>query len=177
MRHTFTTSQWVPCPVELVFAFFANPQNLIPLMPRWHKARVEESRIVPPSDVPGADDVDSIAAGAGSVVTISFRPLPLSPIRLRWEAKISEFEHNDHFCDEQMRGPFAYWKHCHRLHRESRDGLEGTRITDEVVYEMKMGRAGELAHGLFFARQVERLFAYRQAQVEKILAGGSFHRV
>src|SRR5271165_5973306 len=172
MRQTFATSQWILCPVEVVFAFFANPQNLIPLMPRWRKARVEEARIVAP---PGADTC--IAAGAGSIVTISFRPLPLSPIRLRWEAKISEFEHNDHFCDEQMRGPFAYWKHCHRLRPESRDGVEGTRVTDEVVYGMKMGRAGELAHRLFFTRQVERLFAYRQAQVEKILVGGSSHRV
>jgi ligand-binding SRPBCC domain-containing protein len=173
MRHTFTASQWIPCPVEQVFEFFANPQNLIPLMPRWNKARVEESHIVAPTSIPAAGNVDGIAAGAGSVVTISFRPLPLSPIRLRWEAKISEFERNDHFCDEQMRGPFANWRHCHRVHPESRDGVTGTRIVDEVVYEMKMGRAGELAHRLFFAGQIGRLFAYRQSQVEKILAGGS----
>jgi len=167
MRHTFATSQWILCPVEVVFAFFANPQNLIPLMPRWRKARVEEARIVAP---PGADTC--IAAGAGSIVTISFRPNPLSPIRLRWVAKISEFVPNDHFCDEQMRGPFAYWKHCHQVRAESLYGVAGTRITDEVVYEMKMGPAGELAHGLFFSGQVARLFAFRQVQVEKILPGG-----
>src|SRR5271155_3186151 len=155
MRHTFTASQWIPCPVERVFEFFANPQNLIPLMPRWHNARVDEARIVPP---PGAD-AGGIAAGAESVVTISFRPLPLSPIRLRWEAKISEFVPNDHFCDEQIRGPFAYWKHCHRVRAESRDGVAGSRITDEVIYEMKMASVGELAHRLFFARQIGRLFA------------------
>ncbi len=174
MRHTFTASQWVPSPVERVFEFFANPQNLMPLMPRWSRARVDESRIVPPSS-PAEDNVGGIPAGIGSVVTISFRPISFLPIRLLWEARISEFVPNDHFCDEQMRGPFAYWKQCHRVRSESRDGVMGTRIADEVVYEIKMGPAGELAHRLFFAGQIGRLFAYRQSQVEKILGGGS-HR-
>jgi ligand-binding SRPBCC domain-containing protein len=173
MLHTFTTSQWIPCPVGLVFGFFANPQNLIQLMPRWNSARVEESRIVAPPGFSVAGNADGIAAGAGSIVTISFKPLPLLPIRLRWEARISEFARNDHFCDEQTSGPFAYWKHCHRFRQESSDGVTGTRITDEVVYEMKMGDAVELAHRIFFAGQIGRLFAYRQAQLEKILVGGS----
>jgi ligand-binding SRPBCC domain-containing protein len=174
MRHRYTTDQWVPYPLELVFAFFANPQNLIPLMPRWHKARVEEAQIIPPPSRPVAADNSprfrSIAAGAGSTVTISFRPFPLSPIRLPWEARISEFDWNDHFCDEQERGPFAYWRHCHRVLEETRNGIAGTLITDEVVYEMKMGGVGELAHTLFFAGQIKTLFNYRHAQLEAILA-------
>ncbi len=125
MLHTFTTSQWIPCPVGLVFGFFANPQNLIQLMPSWNSARVEESRIVAPPGFSVAGNADGIAAGAGSIVTISFKPLPLLPIRLRWEARISEFARNDHFCDEQTSGPFAYWKHCHRFREESGDGVTG----------------------------------------------------
>ena len=42
MRHPFAAEQWLPYPVELVFAFFANPQNLPRLMPAWQKARIEE---------------------------------------------------------------------------------------------------------------------------------------
>ncbi len=172
MRHSFTTNQWVPYSVELVFAFFANPQNLIPLMPRWNKARVEEAQIIAPPLRPVATEASlrfrSIAAGAGSLITISFRPFPLSPVRLPWEAHITEFAWNDHFCDEQMRGPFAYWLHCHRVCEESREGVVGTLVTDEVRYEMKMGRAGELAHRVFVAGQLRRLFDYRHAQAEKI---------
>ncbi len=40
MRHTFQTEQWLPFPVELVFAFFAYPENLPRLMPAWQKARI-----------------------------------------------------------------------------------------------------------------------------------------
>lgn len=169
MRHSFTASQWIPRPVEQVFAFFANPENLILLMPRWNKARIEQAEIVPVAQDASQDR--AVAAGAGSLVTISFRPLPLSPIRWQWKAVISEFVWNDHFCDEQLDGPFAYWKHCHRLGAESRDGVAGTLVTDAVVYEMKMGSLGDLAHALFTARQIKALFAYRHAQVEKILGG------
>jgi hypothetical protein len=34
MTQHLETQQWVPYPVELVFAFFANPANLPHLMPR-----------------------------------------------------------------------------------------------------------------------------------------------
>src|SRR5271154_5034 len=167
MRHNSTASQWTPRSIDQVFAFFASPQNLILLMQRWNKARIEQAEIVPASQDALRDR--GIAAGAGSLVTISFRPFLLSPIRWRWKAVISEFVGNDHFCDEQLNGPFAYWKHCHRLQAESRDGVPGTLVTDVVIYEMKMGSLGKWAHTLFTARQIEALFIYRHAQVEKIL--------
>jgi ligand-binding SRPBCC domain-containing protein len=169
MRHTFTASQWIPRPAELVFAFFANPRNLILLMPSWHKARIDQMQIVPPP-VSGDANGSGNAAGAGSMMTISFRPFPLSPVRLRWEARISEFAWCDHFCDEQVSGPFAYWKHCHRLQEDARGGVTGTGITDEIVYEMKMASAGELAHSLFFSNRIRRLFDYRHSQLEKIFS-------
>jgi ligand-binding SRPBCC domain-containing protein len=171
MRHHFTTSQWVPYPVEPVFAFFADPYNLPPLMPRWQKARVDEAQIVAPPVAIARDAQLShrIAAGTGSILLISFRPVPLSPIRLTWEAAITEFSWNEHFCDEQRCGPFAYWKHCHRVREEERDGVAGTNVTDDVTYEMKLGAAGEVAHTLVFASQIRQLFAYRQRQVAAIL--------
>jgi ligand-binding SRPBCC domain-containing protein len=171
MRHSFTASQWIAHPIETVFAFFANPRNLLLLTPPWNEPRIEGALFVPanPPSTMDASSETEMAAGAGSLITISFRPFRLSPVRLQWEAKITEFVWNEYFCDEQVRGPFAYWKHCHRVQTESRDGVAGTRITDEVVYEMKMGALGNVAHRLFFAAQIRKLFAYRQAQIEKLL--------
>jgi len=169
MRQNFIASQWIPRPVEEVFAFFADPKNLLLLMPEWNKARIEQAEIVPATEDVSHDG--TFAAGTGSFVTISFRPFPLAPFRWQWRAVISEFAWNEYFCDEQLRGPFAYWKHCHRLQAESRNSVPGTVVTDVVVYEMKMGRLGELAHTLFAARQIKALFAYRRAQVERILGG------
>lgn len=173
MRHRFISDQWVPYPREFVFAFFADPRNLPPLMPRWQKTRIDHMRIVPPPAPRTASEqsVRSSAplAGNGSVILISFRPFPLSPVRLSWRAVISTFIMDHNFCDEQQRGPFAFWKHCHHVQDESHSGVDGTLITDEVIYEMKMSAAGELARRLFFARQMESLFRYRQERLPGLL--------
>jgi ligand-binding SRPBCC domain-containing protein len=175
MRHHFVTSQWLPHPVELVFAFFANPQNLAPLMPKWQAVRLEELHLSPPPPRPepeGGLRLKSIAAGKGTVMTISFKPFPFSPVRIPWDAKIAEFEWNEHFCDEQMkRGPFAYWKHCHRVKAETRDGQPGTLVTDDLTYAMRLGPLGELAHIMGAQWQIQSLFDYRHKRLAEILSG------
>jgi ligand-binding SRPBCC domain-containing protein len=173
MRHNFVAEQWVPYPAELVFDFFANPQNLPPLLPRQQKARIEEAKIVAPPPRPALQatrQLRSVVAGAGSTITISFKPFRFSPVRVRWEATISEFVWNDHFCDEQVRGPFAFWKHCHRFRPEIRDKTRGTLIIDDIAYEMKMGPVGALAHWAFVDGQMKRTFANRQTQAARFLA-------
>lgn len=178
MRHTFHSEQWLPYPLELVFAFFANPENLPRLMPTWQKARIEEAAFAPPPPRPLAADpalrLKSIAAGAGTRMTLSFRPFPYSPIRVPWEAEISEFVWNDHFCDIQLRGPFSYWRHCHRLQYETRVNvsgvpIHGTLVRDEVEYELPYGALGNLAHRLVIARQLRSTFAYRQSRTAELL--------
>jgi ligand-binding SRPBCC domain-containing protein len=173
MRHTFRAEQWVPYPVELVFAFFANPENLPVLMPRWQRARIEEAQFAPPPPRPQTDTAPrlrSFAAGAGSRITLSFRPFPYSPVRLPWQAHITAFVWNDHFCDEQAGGPFNYWQHCHHFHTEARDAVVGTLVVDDLSYELPLSHLGELAHRLLLRRQIERTFAYRQARLLEIFA-------
>ena len=167
MRHTFQAEQWLPFPVEEVFAFFANPQNLPRLMPTWQKARIDEASLLPPPPRP-ASVLPSVAAGAGSHVTISFRAFPLSPVRIPWEAEITEFTWNDHFCDFQLRGPFAYWKHCHSVRPETRDDRPGTLLRDEVQYEMRFGILGRLAHALGGRWQIEKMFDIRHQRTAAI---------
>ncbi len=173
MPQTLKTSQWVPFPVELVFAFFANPGNLPHLMPKWQQAKVENSRFLAPPPRPLAPDpalrFQSPAAGEGSEMMISFRPFPGLPLRFRWLARISEFVWNDHFCDEQVKGPFAAWKHCHRIVAETQDGVPGTRVIDEVEYSMPLGPLGAIGNALFVHNQMEATFAYRQQRLEDIL--------
>jgi ligand-binding SRPBCC domain-containing protein len=173
MLHRFTTSQWVPYDIESVFSFFANPNNLPALMPPRQKVRIEYLNIVPPPGQrisPGPRRMfPSVIAGNDSTIVMSFRPFPLSPVRQRWHSVIESFAWNDQFCDVQESGPFAYWKHCHYVREETRDQIGGTLITDDVVYEMKLGRFGDLAHGLFFTGRMQKLFSYRKTQVLKLL--------
>ena len=155
----------------MVFAFFANPENLPRLMPAWQKARIEEAMFVapPPSQQGAGRRFPGVAAGQGTKMTISFKPFPFSPVRLPWDAEITEFAWNDHFCDVQHRGPFAYWKHCHRLERQQNDEREGTLLRDQVEYDLPFGPIGDIANALFVRRQMAATFAYRQKRTAELL--------
>lgn len=170
MRHTFQAEQWLSYPVELVFAFFSNPENLPRLMPTWQNARIEEASFAPPPPrPPGTPHFAGVMAGAGTRMTLSFRPFPFSPIRVPWDAEIDEFVWNDHFCDTQHRGPFAFWHHCHRLTPETREGKPGTLLRDELEYELPFGLLGELAQKTLFPVQLCSIFAYRQKRTVELL--------
>jgi len=173
MVERFETKQWVPFPVELVFAFFANPSNLPHLSPPAQKTRIEDLRIQPPPPRPVARDparrFRSIAAGTGSEILISFRPLRWIPPRLSWMARIVQFEWNSQFIDEQVRGPFKQFRHRHGVAVLEQDGVEGTTVTDSIEFALPggllSGPASVLVRG-----QIESSFAYRQKRLPEILA-------
>ncbi len=163
-RTSFTTQQWVPHPVKTVFAFFSNPENLPRLMPAWQDARIDSLELVEP---PGA--TGSRAAGPGSRILLSFRPLPLSPIRLRWLAQIDEFVPNQRFCDLQVTGPFGYWRHCHQIAPEQNGSVAGTRITDVVDYAWPVRALSPAIDALGGRLQIRQIFRFRQSRTLSLL--------
>ena len=173
MHHHFESEQWLPYPVEHVFAFFANPENLPRLMLPWQKARIEEASFAPPPVRPAGQEpglrFGGVAAGAGTRMTLSFRPFPYSPLRVPWDATISDFAWNDHFCDTQGRGPFAYWHHCHRITPVAQGDVPGSLLRDEVEYEVPLGPLGEVARRLFIERQFKTMFDYRHKRTAELL--------
>ncbi|HEY4379868.1 MAG TPA: SRPBCC family protein [Acidobacteriaceae bacterium] len=169
MRFSYHAEQWLSHPAVQVFEFFANPGNLSLLMPDWQRAQIEKASILPPPQRPDHAN-HATAAGVGSRFTLRFRPFPFSPVRLRWEAEITEFSWNHHFCDEQVRGPFAYWKHCHYIRPIRWQGVDAAVLADDIEYEPSFGAVGTLAHRLFLRAQIERSFAYRQSQLNTVLA-------
>ena len=169
MPYSFRSEQWLPYPVEIVFAFFADPENLPALMPPAQQARIDNLQLVPPSGTTPAQ-LPSRAAGVGSHISLSWRPLPPLPLRIRWLAEIIEFRTNDAFSDRQVRGPFRYWLHKHRVRAMDRV----TVLTDEIDYELPFGLLGTLSHH-FVHQQIEKAFAYRRthivAALEQMTAG------
>jgi len=162
----------VPVPPEQVFLFFANPGNLPRIMPPQTRTEILRLRIVPPPGV--ATDQATITdlqpfAGVGSEIVTSFRILPFLPFRMRWIARITEFEWNHHFADVQVKGPFQSFHHRHEFKRETRSGTVGTIVQDAIQYEIGFGFLGKLAQRLFVARTLQRTFAYRQKALEKLL--------
>ena len=176
MPQNFRTEQWVPYPVELVFAFFANPTNLPHLMPARLQTRIEDARIEPPPARPTHPDPSrrfkSIAAGKGSEILISFLPIPWVPRRVSWLARITEFAWNSHFSDEQVRGPFRSFHHRHGVNGEMREGVEGTRVSDDIEFALPFGVLGRVA-AIMVRRSLSKSFAYRQKRLPEILAAAA----
>jgi ligand-binding SRPBCC domain-containing protein len=178
MRHIYHSEQWLPYSVDLVFAFFSNPENLPRLMPSWQRARIEEAALTPPPSPANSDRplyFKGVVAGAGSRITLSFKPFPYAPLRISWEAEITEFVWNDHFCDHQLRGPFTYWHHCHSLCSETHTDnsgvfTTGTLLHDKIEYELALGKIGDLANRLFVTDQLRSTFAYRHKRTNELLA-------
>jgi len=161
MPHHLHFEQWVPFPLEHVFAFFSNPENLPRIMPAASSTRLIALNRMPAPPPPTGAAGDK-AAGVGSTIVTSFRVFPLLPFRAQWIARITEFEWNHHFADVQDKGPFQRWHHRHEFRAETRDGVAGTLVRDTIDYEVGLGFLGAITNALFIRRQMQSTFARRQ---------------
>lgn len=134
----------VAAPLEDVFAFFANARNLETMTPPWIRFRI---------DTPQPIDMH-----AGTVIDYRLR---IRGLPLRWRTVIPIWEPPQRFVDEQVRGPYRYWRHEHRF--EQCDG--GTLVSDTVDYRVPGGR---LVNRWFVQPDVERIFRYRLAKLAEV---------
>jgi len=173
MRFRFETEQWLPYPPELVFSFFANPANLPRLLPGWQKARLEEATFRPPPPQPsGSQGAPVFAAGDGTRLTLSFRPVPLSPLRIAWEAEIEGFQWNRGFADTQLRGPFRYWRQQHEIASDFQPETRkaGALVIDRIEYELPLPDVLAMAADKLMKLQIAALFRYRHKRTGELLA-------
>jgi ligand-binding SRPBCC domain-containing protein len=67
------------------------------------------------------------------------------------------------FVDEQVAGPFRYWRHIHSFEAEA----DGTRMLDEIDYETPIGLVGHVADRLLLNRYLTDLIARRDDFIKK----------
>ncbi len=171
---------WINADLKRVFAFFSDPHNLPRLMPEQMHVRLQELRLAPPPPdkrrwvVESGADSEAVVesgvdpatiAGKGSQIVISFRLVPFLPFRGRWVAEILEYEPLSHFVDEQRSGPMRFWRHRHSFRPETRSGVEGTIVRDEVDYQLPFGVFGRIADRLIIEKMMRRTFTARQSQL------------
>jgi ligand-binding SRPBCC domain-containing protein len=161
--------QWVPFPLEHVFAFFSNPQNLPRIMPASSGTKLIAINRRPAPAPPEGVTAEQ-AAGVGSTIVTSFRVFPFLPLRARWIARITEFEWNHYFADIQDQGPFKSWHHRHEFRPETRGGVAGTIVGDVIDYEVGFSFLGAIANALFIRRQMQSAFAQRQKLLATLLS-------
>jgi len=139
-RLSFVRTVDLPAPAEAVFA--------------WHEAPGAFDRLTPPGEPVRVIRHDgSIRDGARVVLRVG--PWPFS---LRWELEHRDYQPGRSFSDVQIRGPFRFWRHDHRMIPL---GPEACRLEDAIEYELPFGMPGRLAGRLFMQRKLTRLFTFR----------------
>ena len=134
----FETETWLPGRRDEVFLFFADARNLSLLTPPWLRFEVLTAVEIP------------VAAGTLINYRLRFHGIPI-----RWRSEITVWEPPYRFVDEQRRGPYRQWIHEHTF--VEREG--GTLAGDRVDYAVP---GGALVNRLLVARDLERVFAFRQ---------------
>ncbi len=95
--------------------------------------------------------------------------MKVGPFTTRWYAEHVEYEnHGDDggfFVDVQTRGPFAAWKHRHLI---TAKGADRCILEDRVEYRLPGWIFGRLFADGYTRRRLERMFAWRHAQMVKM---------
>jgi len=142
--HMLRREQWVAEPLERVFPFFAQPENLAQITPPSLGFRLLTPR--------------PVTMEKGRMIDYTIRLLGM---RVRWRTLITRYDPPRCFVDEQLAGPYSFWHHIHRF--EHRNG--GTQLTDEVHYALPMmliGPLSDLVHRFYVHPTLVRIFDYRQ---------------
>src|SRR5690606_31024544 len=123
---TFVRRSVIDAPAAAVFAWHEQADALHRTIPPGERIRVVEAsgKITP-----------------GNRVELEMR---VGPLPLRWLAEHTDYEAGYQFADVQLRGPFVYWKHWHRVlpRTENQCVLE-----DQVNYALPLGMLGQAIAG------------------------------
>lgn len=135
---------WLACPIDRVFSFFSQAENLQKLTPPWLNFHI----LTP----------EPIEMDVGT--TIDYR-IKVHGWPIRWRTLITAWQPPYRFADRQLKGPYRLWDHEHRF--ESIDG--GTLCHDDVRY---WPRGGAIVHALRVRQDIRQIFAYRQEQLTRL---------
>jgi ligand-binding SRPBCC domain-containing protein len=132
-----TTEIRLPTPLADVFEFFSDAYNLEEITPPWLHFTVQTPA--------------PIEMKRGALIDYRLR---LHGIPIRWRTEITAWDPPYRFVDEQLRGPYRYWRHEHTF--QEQDGK--TIAHDQVEYSVP---GGALIHWLLVKSDVRRIFEYR----------------
>ncbi len=146
--HTFERSILIEAPIDMVFHFHDDPQNLLKISPPHLKVKL----------------IAATPAGKGQRVVIEVTQFGF--ITSRWEAEITVYEPPFKMVDVLHKSPFHSWKQT-RLFEKLSDTQ--TRLTDRVDYELPIDAVSGIFAGWYVEREIEKMFAFRQKKTKELL--------
>ncbi len=135
----FEYSSHFDAPVEALFGVHEEADALEKLTPPWQKIQVV-----------------SRTGGIQKGAQVVFRILA-GPIHITWVALHTDYEKNRLFVDEEVKGPFRYWRHRHIFMAEE----GGSRLTDSIEFGLPGGPLADALGGWAMQLQLRKMFQYR----------------
>ena len=146
--YTLERETFVPQPIEPVFGFFSQAENLESITPPWLSFRILNPQAI------------KMRQGATIAYKLRVRGVPV-----HWLTEIERWNPPFEFLDAQVKGPYKLWRHTHRFFQVE----GGTRIVDIVSYTLPFGVLGRIVHKLLVARDLSAIFNHRQQRVHALL--------
>lgn len=150
--YTFHSEQSLPAERSEVFPFFSNPANLKRITPDYLSFQLETEEPI------------DMREGQVLSYTLSLHGIPLS-----WTSRVEVWEPPERFVDVQVKGPYRSWRHEHVFHETN----GGTKVIDNVEYDVPGWIFSPLIHWLFVRGDVEDIFRYRQDKMEELFGTSS----
>tara|TARA_B100000242_G_scaffold285821_1_gene250697 strand:+ start:1124 stop:1891 length:768 start_codon:yes stop_codon:yes gene_type:complete len=138
------TEQLIHKEIESVFEFYATPNNLNLITPKFLNFKIL------------GDKVDTTSEGMIFKYRLNLHKFPVF-----WKSKIEEWDPPIKFVDKQLIGPYLKWHHQHHFERIEKN----TKVIDIVNYIVP---GGSLIHNLFVKKDLINIFNYRKEALDKI---------
>ena len=142
--------QKLPIPLAEAWDFFSSPLNLAKITPPDMSFNVTSKHNAHTKIYPG--------------MIITYTVSPLFGIKLNWMTEITQVKQDEYFVDEQRVGPYALWHHEHHF-KEIKGGV---LMTDILHYAIPYGPLGVIANKLIVAKQVDKIFTYREKAINDL---------
>lgn len=150
--HILKTTTILPISIEHAWDFFSSPVNLSVITPPEMRFKILSS----------FKAGDKIFAG----MLIDYTVRPLFGVPLHWTTMITEADAPNFFSDEQIKGPYAYWRHEHYFRQVS----EGVEMNDVVNWRVPLGLLGDLVNALIVEKKVKAIFDFRKEKLRSLFA-------
>jgi ligand-binding SRPBCC domain-containing protein len=143
-QYELTRRQPLSRPLRRIFPFFERPEHL--------------ALITPPSLGFKLLSPSPVEMKLGQIIDYHIH---LFGVPVHWRSLISVYEPPYRFVDEQLIGPYGYWRHVHEFKPEG----AMTHIIDKVSYRLPHHLPEALqsmVNRLYVAPYLQRIFMYRQ---------------
>jgi uncharacterized protein (TIGR01777 family) len=146
--HRLRTYQYIPKPLTETFNFFSQASNLEKITPPFLNFTIEK--------------MSTPVIQKDTMITYK---LSLHGIPIKWVSLISQWSPNNHFVDEQLKGPYSKWHHSHSFQTWG----TGTLVYDTILYKAPLGILGSVFAMPFIQKDLKKIFRYRLQSLSQFL--------